>query len=120
MLLEETSETLELNEDYYQYYEFDYSKSVVLNYQVEVQQDVPIDVILTDETNFRYFEDGSEWEYFTDGSDLETLSTSQEVNLSSETTYYLIIDNTSEGGAAPPTNFDNDRLVVDFSAQVYR
>lgn len=120
VLLGEDSETVELNEDYYQAFEFDPSQPAVLDYEAEVRGDVRIDLILTDETNFGYFEDGSEWEYYAEGSDFDTLSAEESMNLGSDRTYYLIVDNTSEGGAEPPTNFDNDRVTVDVEYQLYR
>lgn len=118
-LLNRGTEAYDLNEDYYQHLEFSPSESATLSYQAEVQSDVPIDVILTDSTNFRYFEDGTDWEYYGEGSELDTLHANSEMQLSSQKEYYLIIDNTNEGRAEPPTNFDNDRVEVQVSYELY-
>lgn len=111
-LLNRGSDSFDLNEDYYQSLRFSPSQTATLAYQVDVQGDVPIDVILTDNANFAYYEDGTEFEYYTGGSDMSTLSADEEVQLSAGTEYYMIFDNTSRGRANPPTNFDNDRVSV--------
>lgn len=111
-LLNRGSDSFDLNEDYYQSLRFNPSQTATLAYQVDVQGDVPIDVILTDETNFAYYEDGTEFEYYAEGSDMSTLSANVEVQLSAGTEYYLVFDNTNRGRAEPPTNFDNDRVSV--------
>ena len=118
-LLSEGSESYDLNEDYYQYLRFSPSQEATLSYEAEVAGDIRIDVILTDGTNFQYFEDGTDWEYYAEGSELDTLFASNEVRLGTGTEYYLIIDNTSEGRAAPPTNFDNDRVEVDVQYELF-
>jgi hypothetical protein len=120
VLLGRESDTIDLNEDYYQTLEFDPSERSVLDYDIEVEEDIRIDVILTDDTNLNYFENGDDWEYYTEGSDLDTVSADEEVALEGGETYYLIIDHTEEGGAAPPTNFDNDRITVNVEYQLYR
>lgn len=120
VLVDEFSETVDLNEDYYQYYELDVRETTDLFYEVEVQSDIRIDVFLTDGTNFRYFEDDADWEYYTDGSDFDTLSTSQSFRLGPDQTYYLVVDHTDEGGAAPPTNGVNDRITVDVAYTLAR
>lgn len=119
-VVQEYSDTVDINEDYYQYYEITPAEQADLYYAVEVRSDVRIDVILTDETNFGYFENGDEWEYYGDGSDLDTLSAEESMQLSSDRTYYLIVDHTDEGRAVPPTNFDNDRITVDVEYGLYR
>jgi hypothetical protein len=118
-LLSRGSESYDLNEDYYQYLQFSPSQPATLSYDAEVRGDIRIDVILTDETNFRYFEDGTDWEYYGEGSELDTLRASNEMEIGTDRNYYLIIDNTDEGRAAPPTNFDNDRVEADVEYEVY-
>lgn len=118
-LLGRGSDSLELNEDYYQSYSFSPSMPAVLSYEVEVRSNTRIDVILTDAANFRYFEDGTDWEYYTRGSDLDTTYASNEMQLGTSRDYYLIIDHTSEGSASPPTNFSNDRITVDVSYELF-
>lgn len=118
-LLGQRSDSIDLNEDYYQSYSFSPSEPATLSYEVEVRSDIRIDVILTDSTNFRYYEDGNEWEYYTRGSDLDTTYASNEMDLGTEREYYLIIDHTNSGSASPPTNFDNDRITVDVSFELF-
>lgn len=119
-VVQDYSDTIDLNEDYYQYYEIEPSEEADLYYSVDVRSDVRIDVIFTDGTNFRYFENGDEWEYYADASDLDTLSAEESKQLSTDRSYYLIVDHTDEGGAAPPTNLDNDRITVDVEYALYR
>ncbi len=119
VLLSSGRESYDLNEDYYQYLQFSPSQPATLSYEAEVQGDLRIDVILTDETNFQYFEDETDWEYYPEGSELDTLYASNEMDIGTDRTYYLIIDNTNQGRAAPPTNFDNDRVEVDVQYELY-
>jgi len=118
-LLQRGNESYDINEDYYQYLRFSPSQPATLSYDVDVQGDIRIDVILTDGTNFQYFEDGTDWEYYGEGSELDTIRASNEINLGTDRTYYLIMDNTSEGQAAPPTDFDNNRVEVDIEYELY-
>lgn len=113
-LLRKDSESFDLNEDYYQYFTFSSSQPATLSYEASVEESVSIDIILTDKMNFQYYKDGSEWQYYSEGSDLDTVSADVEVDLGTDTEYYLIFDNTSQGGAAPPTDFDNNRVTVNF------
>lgn len=119
-LVEEYGDTIDLNEDYYQYYEFELTEPADLFYTVEVQGDIYIDVFLTDGTNFTYFEDGSEWEYYGSGSDFDTLAAEESFEMGTDRTYYLVVDHTDEGGAAPPTNGVNDRITVGISYTLVR
>ncbi|MFC7073573.1 hypothetical protein ACFQJ7_15780 [Halovenus rubra] len=119
-LFNQGRETYDLNEDYYQYLQFSPRQAATLSYNARVQNDIRIDVILMDSANFRYFEDGTEWEYYPAGSELDTLSANNEVQLSGDTEYCLVIDNTNKGRTSPPTNFDNDRVDVTLDYELFR
>lgn len=118
--IDQLSETIDLNEGYYQFYEFDLNSSADLFYEVSTRGDIPIDVFITDETNFRYYEDDAEWEYYTEGSELSTLSAEGEFSMSAERVYYLVVDHTDKGRAEPPFDGDNNRLTIDVAYTLAR
>lgn len=118
-LFDSRLETVDLNEDYYQAPPFTSPTTCNTRIQGRGDGDIRIDVILTDETNYQYFEDGPEWEYYAEGSDLDTLYATGEMELVNDRTYYLIIHNTTEGRAAPPSNFENDRVEVTVDYELY-
>lgn len=118
-VLSRFSERDELNEDYYQFFEFSFPETTGLEYTVEVEGDVHLDVIVTDQTNFRYYKDGTEWEYMSGLSDLETTYATEGGWLEAGE-WVLIIDNTDAGGAAPPMNLENDRVGYSVEGVTYR
>ena len=115
----EGSKTPEINEDYYSYYEFSFDEPTTLEYTANVTDGPNIDVILTDSTNFRYYEDGSEWKYVSEGSDLDTSYADVEVDLD-ENDWVLILDNTDKGSATPPADMENNRVSVELEYEAYR
>lgn len=109
----------ELNEDYYMAYDFTLSQPATLDYTVDVEGNLPLDVIVTDGTNFRYFEDDADWKYVAELSDMETVHASADGILDSGE-WVIIIDNTSSGRASPPSNFNNDRVSYSIDMEIYR
>jgi len=118
VLLQQNSTSVDINEDYYQYFSFSPSRSANLSYIAEVQGDISIDAILVDGTNFTYYEDRTEWEYYVRGTDMDTTYADVDMDIGTDREYYLILDNTSRGGAAPPFDLQNNRVTVDLSYEL--
>lgn len=115
----EMEERKEINEDYYFSWELEFDEPTVLSYTAEVTDGPSIDTIVMDKDEFQYFKDESEWKYYTPATNMQTKYASVEATLDTGT-YVLVVDNTSQGGASPPANFDNDRAIVDITLEAYR
>lgn len=117
--LESKSETIEVNEDDYQYYKFEFGQPTTLKYDFIVRDGPEIDAILVSDSEFDQFQGGNRYEYSTTGSALDTGGDEVEVDLSAGE-YVLIFDNTSAGEAAPPTNFDDDVAEIELELEAFQ
>lgn len=110
------SDTRNIEEDHWRYYSLNFSKDGSLTYDFIVREGPAIDVIVMDESEYTHFENGDRWEYYSQLSALD--STGDEISRTvSRGSYYLILDNSNSGTAAPPSNFSNDVVSVDFTIE---
>lgn len=110
------SDTRNIEEDHWRYYGLDFTDTGQLTYDFVVRDGPPIDVIVMDESEYQYFENEQRWEYYSEFSVLD--STGDDVSRDVSTgSYYIIFDNSNRGGAAPPSNFSNDVVTVEFSIE---
>lgn len=111
-----TSDTRNIQEDEWYYYNLSFSQSGTVEYDFVVREGPAIDVIVMDESEYQYFGGEQRWEYYPGVSALD--STGENVSGSvSSGSYRLIFDNSSEGNAAPPANFSNDVATVEFTLE---
>jgi hypothetical protein len=110
------SDTRNLEEDQWRYYTINFSEPGILEYDFIVRDGPAIDVIMMDESEYQYFENEERWEYYTDLSALDTTGDEVRGRIGSGT-YRLIFDNSNQGEAAPPSNFSNDVVSVEFTIE---
>lgn len=116
-ILQSTSDTRNIEEDHWRYYEIDLSSTGQVSYDFIVRDGPAIDVIFMDESEFSYFQNGERWQYYRELSALDSTGDDLEALVESGS-YYLIFDNSPAGEAAPPTNFSNDVVSVEFNLEV--
>lgn len=114
--LRSVSDTRNLEEDQWRYYTLEFSQTGTIEYDFIVRDGPAIDVILMDESEYQYFGDGERWEYYTELSALDSTGSDITGQISAGA-YRLIFDNSNEGEAAPPTNFSNDIISVEFTIE---
>lgn len=113
------SDERNIEEDGYYYYSINFAQSTTIEYEFVVRQGTEIDVILFDESEFSHYENGERSRYYTGLSALNSVGDSATGQVGTGS-YRLVFDNTNYGEAAPPTNFDNDVVNVEFSIEAYR
>lgn len=114
--LRSISDTRNLEEDQWRYYTLNFSQTGFLEYDFIVRDGPAIDAILMDESEYQYFENEERWEYYTELSALDSTGDDIRGRVSSGT-YRLIFDNSNQGEAAPPSNFSNDVVSVEFTLE---
>jgi hypothetical protein len=107
-------DTRQIEEDEWWWYELELPEDGQLSYEFIVRDGPEIDVIVVEESEYSYFEEGERYEYLTDPSALDTAGEEVSSALSSGE-YRMIFDNTSRGEADPPSNLSNDVIEVDFN-----
>jgi hypothetical protein len=104
-----------VDEDGYVYWEFSYDQPVTVSWQFTVRDGPSIDIFLVSQSEFSHYEQGERFRTFE--SSLDSTAGSESVTLE-EGEYVLVLDNTSAGEAAPPTNFDEDPAEVEIEITV--
>lgn len=74
-----------------------------VGYEVQVTDGPNIDIFVFDNANYQNYQDGREYEYRSGPSDLDTADSRNEFTLEDHGTWWIVLDNTGEGSAAPPT-----------------
>lgn len=82
-----------------------------VGYEVVVDDGPNIDIFVFDNANYQSYRDGREYEYRSGASDLDTGDSSNEFTLEEHGTWWIVLDNTNEGSAAPPTVGDGTAQV---------
>ncbi|NUB91668.1 hypothetical protein HTZ84_09290 [Haloterrigena sp. SYSU A558-1] len=116
---ETKSDTRKIEEDEWIYYEFDFDGSGFIEYDFIVREGPEIDVIFMDESEYTYFTNEGRFSYKSALSAFESAGTTVSGTVT-EGSYRLILDNSNLGEAAPPTNFSNDVVTVEFDLEVGR
>ncbi|MFC6990348.1 hypothetical protein ACFQH3_00200 [Haladaptatus sp. GCM10025707] len=111
------SDTDTIEEDYWRYYSFSLSRTGRVEYDFTVRQGPAIDVILMDESEYSFFKNGDRSQYYTALSRMDSTYGSVSEKLSAGS-YYLVFDNSNNGVASPPTNFDNDLATVEYTIEI--
>lgn len=114
--LSSTSDTRKIEEDEWRYYELEFSSTGQIYYDFIVREGPEIDVILMEKSEYTYFESEQRAEYFPDLSALDSAGETVEGKVNPGS-YYLVFDNSPNGEAAPPTNFSNDIVTVEFEIE---
>jgi len=120
LLVESVSEEITLAPGEYKLYGFEVNAPSDLSYEIATRGDGLVDVFLTDESNFRKFENRSKWSYYDDGSELSTATAAVTFTVGTERRYYLVVDNSPEGGATPSTDDGTGRATVEVRIQLKR
>lgn len=74
-----------------------------VGYDVQVTDGPNIDIFVFDNANYQSYRDGREYEYRSGASDLDTGDSSNDFTIQDHGTWWIVLDNTNEGSAAPPT-----------------
>lgn len=114
--LRSVSDTRNIEEDHWRYYTLEFSQAGTIEYDFIVRDGPAIDAILIDESEYEYFEEGDRWEYYSELSALDSTGNDVSGQVSAGT-YRLIFDNSDQGEATPPANFNNDVASVDFNIE---
>lgn len=104
----------EVSEDEYYRWSFDLNSQATLEYSFTVRDGPDIDVFVLDDQEMDEFQGGNRFRAY---SSENGISGSDSVTLSPDS-YRLVIDNTSAGNEAPPTNFDDDVADVEIEATI--
>jgi hypothetical protein len=112
-------DTRNIEEDAWRYYSVELPQSGTLSYDFIVREGPAIDVILLNESEYQYFDEGERWQYHTDLSALDSAGDEVQGQLSAGN-YRLIFDNSSRGEASPPTDFSNNVVSVEFNIELSR
>lgn len=99
-------------------WKFSAQANVMLEYSFTVLDGPPVDVIVMREYGYTDYTEDTEFAYYIDGSTMAAESKSVEVGLGGENIYYLVVDNTAKGEAAPPTEGENAVAEVEIQAEV--
>lgn len=106
-------DTRQFEEDEWWWYELEFPEPGQLSYDFIVREGPEIDVIVIEESEYSYFEEGERYEYLTGASTLDSAGDDNTEEMAAGS-YRMIFDNTARGEAAPPTNFGNDVVEVEF------
>lgn len=115
--LRSVSDTRNIEEDHWRYYTIEFSQTGTIEYDFIVRDGPAIDVILMDESEYQYFENEERWQYYTELSAMDSTGDNVSGQVSAGT-YRLIFDNSNQGEAAPPSNFSNDVVSVEFTLEI--
>lgn len=112
-VLESVDDTRNIEEDEWYVFSLELSRAGELSYEFIVREGPPIDVIVVEESEYQYFEQGERYEYVTEPTVFDSAGDEGSGTLSAGN-YRLILDNTAAGEAAPPANMSNDVVEVEF------
>ncbi|MFC6769653.1 hypothetical protein [Natrinema soli] len=116
---ETKSDTRKIEEDEWIYYEFGFDSTGFIEYDFIVREGPEIDVMFLDESEYNYFSNDDRFSYKPELSALESAGKTVSSKVT-EGSYRLILDNSNLGEAAPPTNFSNDVITVEFDLEIGR
>ncbi|WP_149799237.1 hypothetical protein [Halorubrum xinjiangense] len=114
--LRSISDTRNLEEDQWRHIPLEFSQTGYIEYDFIVRDGPAIDVILLDESEYQYFDEGERSEYYPELSATDSTGDDVQGEIPSGT-YRLILDNSNRGEATPPTNFSNDVVSVEYSIE---
>lgn len=106
-----------IEEDYWHYFPVSLLKTGTIEYDFTVRQGPAIDVILMNRSEYSYFEQGERFRYSSLLSRMDATSGRVSGTLPAGN-YMLVFDNSNNGVAYPPTNFNNDLASVEYSIEV--
>lgn len=110
---------IDVAEDEWYRWSFDYSEETHIEYEILVRDGPVVDVILFDENEYTYYENGDRAKYYSGLSDLNTTNAMASGWVGAGS-YRLVVDNTNYGDARPPTNFDDDVAEIEYTLTVSR
>lgn len=117
-VLFEESDRRNVQEDEWRYYMLSFPQSGRLYYSYTVREGPEIDVIVMDESEYQYFQDGDRYNRYTNLSTFGDAGNTVNEPISAGD-YRLIFDNTEREEAYPPSNFSNDIAEVEFEIGAY-
>lgn len=107
-----SSDRIEIGEDEWYRWNFNFSQTTEIQYDLIVREGPNIDAIWFSPSEYEYYKNEQRAEYQSPSA-LDTASAEVGPVTVSAGEYYFVLDNTNWGGAAPPTNFDDDVAVVE-------
>jgi hypothetical protein len=111
------SDTVEVNEDEYRYWELTIDSGGSVNHDLIVRNGPNIDFIVFEPSEFEHYEDGDTARYLSDQSKMD-MTNYQGSAQYPEGEYRVVIDNTSWGEAVPPSNLNDDIAEVEISLTI--
>lgn len=116
---EERADTETIREDEYAAIQipFNDGPSLKVEYDVEVTDGPNIDIFVLDNANFQKYKTGDDFESHQVGSDMDTARSVNTFTLDRHATWWIVLDNTNEGGAQPPSNLQNDPATVTWTVK---
>lgn len=101
-----------VNEDQYLTYSFTLKRGATLDLEATVRSGPPLDIVFTSPDELEEFENGNRFRYNQELSLLDSAGGNATVEVP-KGEYVLIVDNTNQIEAEPPTNLDDDNARVE-------
>ena len=104
---------IEVEEDGYRYVSFDLRRDAELHYEYTVREGPAIEVFVVTDDEFDEFQAGNRFR----GYSASGVGGGDSVSLPADS-YRFVVDNTNAGDVRPPSNLDDDIVVVEVTATV--
>lgn len=119
-VVDSESDVVQLPSGQFKLYRFSPDSPSDLHYRAKTKNDSLTDIFVTDQSNFKKYENRSKWSYYEDGSALGTTSAETTFTVGTDRMYYLIIDNTAEGEATPSSSTSGEEITVSIDIELRR
>ena len=110
-------QTQNIPSEMYYAFTFTVTGTVVLSVDVNVTESLPVDVLLLSADNYEKYKNSESFQYYTAGTALNVISKTYSGTIS-DGTYYIVIDNTTNGvnGGATPSGDVNVYIKVSYTS----
>lgn len=107
-----------VEEDHWQYWDFSFDEQRRFEFDFMVQDGPAIDVFVTDSRGYSHYKESESFQSISTLTVTDAIGTSADGVLNPGD-YYLVMDNTNQFGAKPPTDFQDNVARVEMKAWEY-